>query len=62
MNATSVAEPVGGGLQQAGFEGLGEAAETELAGMDFEGGDLAHNVFDVVCCFVSCSVCGVVSG
>ena len=41
----AVGQPVGGGFQQAGFERFGEAAETELAGVGFEGDDLAHDAF-----------------
>lgn len=54
-----VGEPVGGGFQEAGFECFCEAAETELAGVGFEDGDLTHDAFLAV---MWCSVMGAAGG
>ena len=55
-----VGEAVGGGFEETGFEGFGEAAEPELAGVGFEGGDLAHDALEVVWCSVR--VTGIMAG
>jgi len=55
-----VGEAVGGGFEEAGFEGFGEASETELAGVGFEGGDLAHDALVVVA--ISVRETGVMAG